>query len=75
MESMVSSGTIGSKRTEGCESLQDQFIPKRKEDSKEGKRRPWLTREVKDSIKIKEKYNSKDEREARGLGNLKSNRR
>ncbi|XP_055512094.1 nuclear transcription factor Y subunit gamma isoform X2 [Leucoraja erinacea] len=38
--------------------MQDHFIPKRKKDSKGSKRRPWLTSEVKDNIKIKEKmYN------------------
>ncbi|XP_059836835.1 uncharacterized protein LOC132399922 [Hypanus sabinus] len=37
--------------------VQDQFIPKRKKDPKGSKGRPWLTGEVKGSIKIKEKYN------------------
>ncbi|XP_059802213.1 uncharacterized protein LOC132378916 [Hypanus sabinus] len=38
--------------------VQDRFIPKRKKDPKGKKGQPWLTREVKGSIKIKEtKYN------------------
>ncbi|XP_059845547.1 uncharacterized protein LOC132404945 [Hypanus sabinus] len=35
--------------------VQDRFIPKRKKDPKGSKGRLWLTREVKGSIKIKEK--------------------
>ncbi|XP_055500270.1 uncharacterized protein LOC129702543 [Leucoraja erinacea] len=35
--------------------MQDQFIPKRKKGSKGSKGLPWLTRDVRDSIKIKEK--------------------